>query len=140
MDPNSAGQSLVLFDGVCNLCNGCVRWIVKRDRSAVFRFAPMQSGAARRALEAAGVPTASPQPDSIIVIDADGVHTRSDSAIAIARRLGFPWSLARVGRVLPRSVRDWLYDRVARNRYRLFGKAGTCMVPTPELRSRFLDE
>ncbi len=128
---------LILFDGVCHLCNASVAWIVEHDRHGIFRFASLQSAAGRAALAAANSPAT--LPDSMVLIDADGVHTRSDAAICIASRLGFPWRLARLGRLLPRRVRDWAYDCVARNRYRWFGRRESCPVPTPELRARFLD-
>src|SRR5882724_7532911 len=128
---------LILFDGVCHLCNASVAWAIEHDHHAIFRFAALQSSAGRAALAAAGAPAI--LPDSIVVIDDEGVHTRSDAVIRIASRLGFPWMLARFGRLLPRRVRDWAYDTVARNRYRWFGRRESCLVPTPELRARFLD-
>ncbi len=135
--PSSPRQSIVLFDGVCNLCNSSVRWIIARDRQEVHRFASLQSEAGRRALREAGAPEA--LPDSIVLIDQVGVHTRSTAALRIARRLGFPWRLAVVGWVIPRFLRDWLYDFIARNRYAWFGRRESCMLPTPDLRRRFLD-
>jgi predicted DCC family thiol-disulfide oxidoreductase YuxK len=132
----------LLFDGVCNLCNAAVRWVIARDRRAQFRFASLQSRAAREAMARmrdgpAGSPT--PLPDSMVLLDETGVHVRSDAAIRVARRLGLPWSLLAIARVLPRGVRDALYDWIARNRYRWFGKRDNCMVPASELRARFLD-
>lgn len=127
----------MLFDGVCNLCNGAVVWILERDRRGVFRFASLQSAAARRLLEAAPAPAE--RPDSIVLVDEAGVHTRSAAVLRIARRLGFPWSLAALARLIPRPGRDALYDAVARRRYRWFGKREACLIPTPERRARFLD-
>lgn len=130
-------HALVLFDGVCNLCNASVRWILARDREQRFRFAALQSDAAREALAAAHAP---PElPDSVVLVAQGRVYVRSDAAIGIARRLGFPWSLAAAALVLPRFARDALYGWIARNRYRWFGKQDACMVPTPALRARFLD-
>lgn len=128
---------LVLFDGVCNLCNGAVQWILRQDRRGVFRFASLQSEAARAALRDAGAE--GPLPDSVVVLDERGVHTRSSAAFAIARGLGLPWSLLAVAAVLPRPVRDAAYALIAANRYRWFGVRETCTVPTPELKARFLD-
>jgi predicted DCC family thiol-disulfide oxidoreductase YuxK len=128
---------LVLFDGVCNLCNASVTWILRRDGRARFQFASLQSNVARERLAAAHAPAE--LPDSIVLIDEDGVHTRSTAALRVARGLGFPWSMAAVFFVLPRFVRDALYDVVARNRYRWFGKRETCALPRPEWASRFLD-
>jgi predicted DCC family thiol-disulfide oxidoreductase YuxK len=129
---------LILFDGVCNLCNGAVRFVIARDPSARFHFGALQSDAARRMLrERYTLPTV---PDSIVLLDESGVFTRSDAALRVARELRFPWPLAYGLIVVPRPLRDWVYDIVARNRYAWFGKRDVCMVPTPELRARFLDE
>ena len=127
MDP------IVLFDGVCNLCNGAVRFILARDPRARFRFASLQSEAARRLL--GGDPPA----ETIVLIEAGKTHTRSTAALRIARLLRFPWPLWYGWIVVPRPLRDGVYDWVARHRYRWFGRRDTCMVPTPELRDRFLD-
>jgi predicted DCC family thiol-disulfide oxidoreductase YuxK len=120
---------LILFDGVCNLCHAAVQWIVKRDRSGRFRFAPLQSEAARAALGG----RMDSLPDSIVLIDEAGMHTESEAAIRIATQLGFPYSLARAGRMLPRAVRDAAYRWIARNRYRWFGKREACALPQREL-------
>lgn len=135
--PSPQPNPLVLFDGLCNLCSASVQWIIARDSHALHRFASLQSEPARRALQQANAP--STLPDSIILIDAQGVHTKSTAAIRIARRLGFPWSVAALALVLPKFLRDPLYDFIAARRYRWFGKRDACMIPTPELRQRFLD-
>ena len=131
----------ILFDGVCNLCNIWVGMVIRRDPAARFRFAPLQSEAARNLL----ADVAAPLPDSIVLVEpgkGDGggarVSTRSTAALRISRGLRFPWPLLYGLIVVPRPLRDWAYGLIARNRYRLFGKRETCMVPTPELRSRFL--
>lgn len=134
------GHTIVLFDGVCNLCSGVVRFLIARDPHARFRFAPLQSDAARRACaEVGATPPAAVEPDTIIVIVNGRALERSDAALAIASRLPFPWPMFGVFRILPRALRDWLYRFVAKNRYRWFGKSETCMMPTPELRARFLE-
>lgn len=135
--PEPPIQSLVLFDGLCNLCSASVQWIIARDPKALHRFASLQSDPARRALQQAGA--SATLPDSIILIDAQGIHTKSTAALRIARRLGFPWSLAALALVLPRFLRDPLYDIIAARRYRWFGKRDACTIPTPELRKRFID-
>lgn len=132
-----ADGPVILFDGVCNLCNAAVTWVIERDRRARFRFASLQSAAAESLLREAGA--AGPLPDSIVVVDAGGVHVRSEAALRIASGLGFPWSLAAAGRILPRGLRDRLYAWVARNRYRWFGRRDSCMVPSAALAARFLD-
>jgi len=131
---------IILFDGVCNLCNSAVLWVIARDRRAVFRFASLQSAAGRLAIEERiGAAAAARLPDSVVLLDERGLHTRSTAALRIARHLGFPWSIATIWFVLPRFLRDPVYDFVSKRRYRWFGKKDACMVPTPALRTRFLD-
>ena len=132
--------TIILFDGVCNLCSGVVRFVIARDPHAHFRFAALQSDAARRACaEVGATPPAAVDPDTIIVIADGRALERSDAALAIASRLPFPWPMFGVFRILPRALRDWAYRLIARNRYRWFGKSDTCLMPTPELRARFLE-
>ena len=127
----------MLFDGNCNLCNGAVRFILRRDARARFRFAALRSRAAQQAL--AAVPTRGPLPDSIVLVQHGRVHVKSGAALAIARQLRFPWPLLAVFWLVPYALRDLVYDWIARNRYRWFGRREQCEVPTPALRSRFLD-
>lgn len=130
-------HAIVLFDGVCNLCNGSVQWISKRDKRARFRFASLQSAAAKKALADAGHEGMSA--DSVVLIEGDRAYLRTDAALRIAKGLGFPWSLFAVFLIVPAFLRDPIYRLIARYRYRWFGKRETCMVPTKELRARFLD-
>ena len=130
-------DAVVLFDGVCNLCNGSVLFVIARDPSARFRFAALDSEAARRLLRECGVSSA--LPDSVALIEGCTVYTRSSAALRVARRLRFPWPLIYGLIMVPRPLRDAVYDWIARHRYRWFGKREVCMVPTPELRSRFLE-
>jgi predicted DCC family thiol-disulfide oxidoreductase YuxK len=127
---------VLLFDGVCTLCNGFVQFVIERDPAARFQFAALQSDAAVRLLGVAPPPL----PDSLVLIEDGRLFTRSTAALRVARGLRFPWPLAYVFVAVPRPVRDWVYDAVARNRYRWFGRRDVCMVPTPELRSRFLND
>ena len=113
-----------------------MQFIIARDPAARFRFAALESAAARRLL--AGVALPGPLPDSVALIERGRVYTRSDAVLRIARRLRFPWPLLSACIVLPRPLRDRLYDLVARRRYRWFGKRDSCMAPAPELRARFL--
>ncbi len=129
-------QPVVLFDGVCNLCNGAVTWLIERDTRALLRFGALQSDAAQQLLAQHGALDG--LPDSIVLIDTDGVHIRSDAALRIASLLGLPWSLITVTRVLPRAFRDAVYSWIARNRYRWFGTRDTCMLPSPGIAARFL--
>lgn len=131
-------QPIVLFDGICNLCNGTVQFVIRRDRARRFRFAPLQSEAAARACAQAGVPIPGSDPGSMLLILGDRVVDRSTAALQIARRLPFPWPLCAVFLLVPKVLRDLVYRVIARNRYRWFGKNESCMVPTPELRERFL--
>ncbi len=138
MDNPSAFRPVILFDGVCNLCHAAVNWVLDHDHQRVFRFASLQSQAAREALAASG---SSPEslPDSVVLIDEQGVHTRSRAAIRIAARLGFPYTLLRGFALLPASLGDAVYAFIARHRYRYFGRRETCKVPSPEWSDRFLD-
>ena len=135
--PPAHAPIVVLFDGVCCLCNFWVRFIIRRDRARTFRFAALQSDAGRRVLAGRSLPA--PLPDSVVVVDAEGVHFRSDGALRIMRGLPWPWRALGVLRMLPRGARDWVYDVVARHRYRWFGKMDACMVPTSDQRARFLE-
>jgi predicted DCC family thiol-disulfide oxidoreductase YuxK len=127
----------VLFDGDCNLCNGAVQFILRRDRRAVFQFASLQSAAGRQLLVAADAPAQ--LPDSLVLVQNGVLALKSTAALHIARGLRWPWPLFAVFFVVPRLLRDLIYDWIARNRYRWFGKREACMVPTPALRARFLD-
>ena len=130
-------MATILFDGVCNLCNGFVQFVIARDPSARFRFAALQSEAAARLLREARVP--SPLPDSIVLVEDGHAYVRSEAALRIARGLRFPWPLFYAAVVIPRVVRDRAYDFIAAHRYRWFGRRETCMVPTPDLKRRFLE-
>jgi len=148
---------VVLFDGVCDLCNGTVRFILARDKAAKFRFAALQSEAGKTLLSRAGCEPADrlsigpgersspvaaapqPAPDSIVLLDQSRVYTRSTAALLIARALPFPWPLLYALIAVPRPLRDWVYDWIARHRYAWFGRQDTCMLPTPDLKSRFLE-
>lgn len=127
---------IVLFDGVCNLCNGSVQFLLKRDPQGLFRFASLQSEAGRSLMRRHGLdPEAL---SSVVVIDDGRVWRESSAALRIARYLPGGWKLLRVFAVVPRPLRDAVYRLIARNRYRWFGKQETCWLPTPELKGRFL--
>ena len=128
---------LVLFDGVCNLCNGSVLFIVDRDKASRFSFAPLQSPLGQQLCTRFGLPTQ--HYDSLVLVEHGKVFLRSTSALRIARHLRFPWFLLAAGLLLPRFLRDPFYNLIARNRYRWFGKEESCRIPTPDLRKRFLD-
>lgn len=135
VDPRE--HPIVLFDGVCPLCEGVVRFAIARDPVARFRFAPLQSPLARALLVRHGHdPDAI---DAVVLVDGDGAHDRSSAALRLAAGLRGPWRwLAAPLRLVPRRLRDAVYDRIARRRHRWFGRRDGCLVPTPELRARFL--
>ncbi|MCE2504085.1 MAG: thiol-disulfide oxidoreductase DCC family protein [Chlorobi bacterium] len=127
---------VVLFDGVCNFCEGSVRFIIDRDPKGTFRFASLQSAFAHERLPKHGY-----DPEvlsSVVLIENDRLYAKSGSALRIVRRLRFPWPLLRGLMIVPPFLRNFVYDFIARNRYKWFGKKEECMVPTPEIRKRFL--
>lgn len=132
-----AASHIILFDGVCNLCNGWVKFVLKRDPKGKFHFAPLQSAAGRRQLIRFNLDPESVY--SIILIKDDALKHKSDAVLEIFQGIGNIWSLLFAFKVLPRFTRDWIYDVVARNRYRLFGRQESCMIPTAEIKSRFLE-
>ncbi len=127
---------VVLFDGVCNLCSGAVQFLLARDRAGKLRFASLQSDAGRALLEWAGLPTE--HYDTIVFVEGGRSYVKSTAALRLTRHLPRPWRWLALALVVPRGLRDWFYDRVAGNRYLLFGRRESCMMPTPELQRRFL--
>jgi predicted DCC family thiol-disulfide oxidoreductase YuxK len=125
----------VLFDGVCNLCNASVTFLIDRDAAAVFRFAPLQSDVGRALLVSCDLG----DEDSIVLVEGGRCYVRSDAALRIARRLDGAWPLLGALLAVPKSVRDAAYRVVARNRYCWFGRQASCRLPTSDLRARFLD-
>lgn len=132
----SRAPPIVLFDGLCTLCDGAVQFIIDHDPSAQFRFASLQSDSGQRLAREHGVDASAL--DTLVLIDAGHALTLSDAVLGIARRLGRPWSWATALSVIPRPARDAVYRLVARNRTRWFGQRAACRIPTPELRARFL--
>lgn len=126
----------MLFDGVCNVCNRSVDFIIERDPSGHFRFAALQSEAARPLLERCALPAEFL--DNIVLVEDDACYVRSTAALRIVRHLRRPWPLLYVLLLIPRPVRDVAYTWFARNRYRWFGKQQSCRLPNPELADRFL--
>ena len=129
-------QKLILFDGVCNLCNGSVQFIINHDPDAHFMFTSLQSDAGECLLGRLGLPTANF--DSFVYIRDGHVYQRSAGALNVLRDLGGFWKIVYAFIIVPRPIRDFVYDLIAKYRYTLFGKRESCMVPTPELRKRFL--
>ncbi len=128
---------IILFDGVCNLCNGAVQFIIKRDKEEKFMFASLQSAFGKTQLIKAGLDPVTLQ--TIIVIDHNVALQQSDAALKIASHLNSPWSWLLVFRFVPKVIRDAVYNLIAKHRYTLFGKQDHCMIPTSELKARFID-
>jgi predicted DCC family thiol-disulfide oxidoreductase YuxK len=127
---------ILLFDGVCNLCHGAVQWVLAHDRAGRFRFASLQSETGLALLRQHGLEGAAL--DSVVLIDGGRAYTHSAAVLRAAQLLGGPWAALSVFRFLPRSWRDGVYNWVARNRYRWFGRQESCWLPRPEWKERFL--
>ena len=129
---------VVLFDGVCNMCNAWVTFVIDRDPRGVFRFASLQSDVAHRLLEGVGRPVPQGDPDSIVVVEGANVYDASTAVLRVMQSLNAPWPALAVFRLVPRPLRDAIYRWAASHRYEWFGKSETCRVPTPAERGRFL--
>lgn len=129
-------HGIVLFDGVCNFCNGSVNFIIDHDPKDCFRFAALQSNAGQELLARFDLPRS--DFDTMLLIEDGKVRKKSTAALRIARHLRFPLNLGAVGLIIPRFIRDAGYSLIARNRYNWFGKQDQCRIPTPEIRARFL--
>jgi len=129
-------QPILLFDGVCNLCHGTVRFVLRHERRPDLRFCALQSEVGAQLLTRHGIST--DYRGSLILVEGGSVLLKSDAAIRIACYLKWPWSWGRVAVIFPRSLRDLAYDVIARNRYRWFGRHDVCQLPTADLRSRLL--
>ncbi len=134
---NQSEPIVLLIDGHCNMCHGLAKFVVGRDKRAVFRFASLQSELGRRLLKEGGMPEDALE--TFVMVDNGKYYTKSTAALRIGRKLGWPWSVAYPAIVVPRFVRDRVYRFVARRRYRWFGRSESCLLPTPEMRSRFLE-
>lgn len=129
-------RHIVIFDGVCNFCNGAVNFIIKRDPQGLFAFTPMQSQLAKNLLAQHQISNVGI--DTFVLIKAGQVYVFSNAALEIAKDLQGHWYLFNVFRVLPSGLRDFFYKLFARNRYRLFGRSDTCRLPTEKLKARFI--
>ena len=132
----TASGPILLFDGVCNLCNASVNWVIDHDPEGRIRLGALQSEGGQALLQQAGL--GDDYFDSLVLVEGGKVYTKSDAALRVAGHLGAPWSAAKALLALPRVLRDGVYDVVAKNRYAWFGKQESCRVPTPELRARFI--
>ncbi len=129
-------EPIILFDGVCNFCNGAVNFIIRQDKKGVFKFASLQSNKGQELAEKYGLPKTNF--DSFILIENGKVYKRSTAGLKLYNKLPWYWKWTQVFWIIPKFLRDAVYDFVAKNRYKWFGKKETCMIPTPEVRSRFL--
>ena len=128
---------VVLFDGVCNLCNGSVNWIIDHDKKNQFQFASLQSAYGSKKVIEIGL--SDDYMDTVVLIEDDKVFTHSDAILQIAKHLGGIYSLAVVFFIVPKFVRNFFYKIIAGNRYKWFGKRDACRMPTPELKSKFIE-
>ena len=129
-------QSVIFFDGLCNLCNGAVQFTIERDPKNVFQYASLQSDYAQEHLSPFQIEPK--QGDSFVLLERGKVYQRSTAALRVSKRLTWPWPLLYALIIVPPFIRDAVYNYVAKNRYRWFGKKESCWVPTPELKSKFL--
>jgi predicted DCC family thiol-disulfide oxidoreductase YuxK len=132
-----AGKKIILFDGVCNLCNSFVQYVIKHDKKDVFRFAALQSDLGQEILKHIGID--GKHIDSIVLYEPGVAYFyKSSAAIEISKQLGDVFTLSSLFRIIPKSLRDTIYEYVAKNRYKWYGKQDNCMIPTPELKAKFL--
>ena len=131
-------KQLILFDGVCNLCNASVQYVIKHDKKDKFMFASLQSTVGKQIIDNFNIDTS--KTDSILLYsEENGLKSKSSAALQVAKQLGFPTNLLSVFFIVPTFIRNWVYDYVATNRYKWYGKRNECMIPTPELKSKFLE-
>lgn len=131
-------NNVVIFDGQCNLCAHSIKFILAHENSPTLNFTSVQSPAGTRLMQQHGF---DPNDAKTFVLVADGqAYTKSDAAIRVAGYFSGGWKLLGVFKIIPRPLRDWAYDVVAKRRYRWFGRLDSCMVPTPELRKRFFQD
>ncbi len=136
---NLEGKKVILFDGVCNLCNSAINFIIKHDKNDVFRYASLQSEIGKKYIDQFNIDSTSL--DSILLINSETQYFhKSSAALHIAKHLSGGYSILVVFLVLPKFIRDLVYDFIAKNRYKWFGKKESCMLPSPKLRKLFLDQ
>ncbi len=134
--PNN--KKLILFDGVCNLCNSSVQYVIKHDKKDVFLFAPLQSNIGQTLIKKHNID--SNKIDSVLLYTPEkGITYKSTAALKIGAQLGFPTNLMVIFLIVPTIIRNWFYDFIAKNRYKWYGKKDACMIPTPELKGKFLE-
>ena len=130
-------QQIILFDGVCKLCHAWVKFILRFDKQKIFKLCSVQSRQGKAILEGFGYSTESF--NTMLYVDSAQCFEKSRAFFEIISRLGYPWKLILIFKIIPRSLADWLYDRIARNRYRLFGRYEYCILPLADHKDRFID-
>ncbi|NQX86835.1 MAG: thiol-disulfide oxidoreductase DCC family protein [Flavobacteriaceae bacterium] len=130
-------KKLILFDGVCNLCNNTVQYVIQRDHKNKYLFASLQSKVGKQIIEAFNIDTT--KTDSILLYSNGQLYSKSTAALKVAATLGFPTNVLAISLIIPAFIRNVVYDYIAKNRYKWYGKKKDCMIPSPELKSKFID-
>ena len=133
---NAVSDNLIVFDGLCNFCSSSVLFIIRHDTGAVFKFVPMQAERGKTLCRAAGIDTNNLE--TFLVFRQGRLFVRSDAAFEVVRHFGGMWRALLVFKIIPRGLRDWLYALIVKNRYRWFGRREACMVPSADIKERFL--
>jgi predicted DCC family thiol-disulfide oxidoreductase YuxK len=128
---------VILFDGVCNLCTGSVQFIIRHDPKSVFHFAALQSEYGTRQLRDLNIPSGE---FNTLILISDKVYQKSDAVLEITRHLSGAWPALYILKIVPPFFRNWMYDLISQSRYRFFGRKDHCLIPAPELKSRFIGE
>lgn len=138
LPPNiGVSDKVILFDGVCKLCNAWSNFIIKHDRQRVFKLCSVQSKEGKQILLHFGLPSESYE--TMLYVEGNQSFQKSEAFFQIMTQLGYPWKIVYIFKVIPKPLRDWMYDRIALNRYSLFGKYDYCTLPSPDHEARFLD-
>lgn len=137
-NPALIQHPLLLIDGVCNLCDGAVRFLIKKDKSQKLRYGSLQSEKGSQAALARGILVKTP-PESMILISDGKVYLKSEAWLELFKILGGPWKAMLIFKIFPAGFRDFFYDWIAKNRYRWFGKKEFCAIPSPEIKNLFID-
>ncbi len=137
LEMNNSEPTILLFDGVCNLCNRFVQFTIRRDPKGKFKFAPLQSEIGQSLLEKCKLPK--DEFRSFVLVQGERYFLRSTAALKVLRELGGVWKLFYIFIIIPKPLRDFLYGIISKSRYRVFGKRDSCMIPTPDISQRFLE-
>lgn len=139
LPPNiKSTDKVILFDGVCKLCNAWCNFIIQHDHQHLFKLCSVQSNEGQNILQHFNLST--DVYESMLYVEGDRCYQQADAFFHVMSQLGFPWKVITIFKVIPKPVRDWMYDRIAFNRYRLFGKYDACMLPKAGFEDRYLSE